>query len=388
MNDNYIKVKIEGKNINNYIKWLIQKKINIINLNVIKHNKLEIIINYKDYKLLNKYSKTYKITIIQKYGKLRLIDMVKKNIIIFVSLILSIFFLYNLSNIIFSIDIVYNDQDVVNYLKKELEKYDIKKYKYKKDINYLNQVKEKILKDNKDTIEWIEIKESGTKYIVKLVERKKENEKKEYLYQSIVASKDSIITSIKAYSGEKTKNVNEYVKKDETIVSGILTKPDGTNIYKKAVGTVLGEVWYKVNIEYPLYYQEESVTGRNKEIISINFLNKKFSLFPYKKYKQFKTKEEIIIENNIIPLKILKEKLYEVNIKEEIYTIEEAIAKAIELSKEKILSGNEKILKINKVEIINKEIMNSKIKLNLFISVTEDITKIIEIEPELKDKQD
>ena len=64
MNNNYIKVLIEGKNVNNYIKWLINQKINIINLIVIKHNKLEIIIENKHYKILKKYSKTYKITII------------------------------------------------------------------------------------------------------------------------------------------------------------------------------------------------------------------------------------------------------------------------------------------------------------------------------------
>ena len=59
MNNNYIKVVIEGKNVNNYVKWMIKQRINIINLNIIKHNKLEVIIDYKDYKKLKKYSKTY-----------------------------------------------------------------------------------------------------------------------------------------------------------------------------------------------------------------------------------------------------------------------------------------------------------------------------------------
>ena len=53
MNNNYIKVQVEGKNVNNYIKWMIKQKINIINLNIIKHNQLEVIINYIYYKQLN-----------------------------------------------------------------------------------------------------------------------------------------------------------------------------------------------------------------------------------------------------------------------------------------------------------------------------------------------
>ena len=116
--------------------------------------------------------------------------------------------------------------------------------------------------------QWIEIEESGTKYIVRLVERKKEEKKEEYKYQSIIAKKDATITNIKAYSGEKIKIINQYVKKGEVIISGLLTKPDGTNLYTKAKGIVSGEVWYKVDIEYPLYYQEEKVTGKNKFVIS------------------------------------------------------------------------------------------------------------------------
>lgn len=385
MNNDYIKVKVEGKNVNNYIKWLIQKKINIVNLNVTKHNELNVIISYKDFDLLTKYSKTYKVTILKKYGKLRLFDIIKKNIIILLCLIVSIFFLYTLSNIIFSVEIIYNDKELVKLLEKELEKYNIKKYKLKKDINYLNKVKDTILKDNKDILEWIEIEESGTKYIIKLVERKKETEIKEYTYQSITSNKNAIIKSIKAYSGEKIKNVNDYIKKGETVISGILTKSDETNIYTKAKGEILGEVWYKIDIEYPLYYQEEKITGKSKEIISIEFLNNEIPLFPYKKYKQFRTESDIIIENNFIPLKIVKKKLYEVNIKEEIYMLEEAIDKAVEVSKKKILESNKKITEINDVQILKKQTLNSKVKLNLFISVTEDITEIIEIKPEIED---
>ena len=386
MNNNYILVKIKGKNVDNYVKWLIKSKINIINLNIIKHNELNIIIDYKDYNLLSKYSKTYKITIIKKYGKLRLFDILKNNIVIILCLILSIIFLYYLSNITFSVDVIYNDHEMVNLIKKELAKYGIKKYKRKKSYNYLDKVKEKILDDNKDTLEWLEIEESGTKYIVRLVERKKETKQNEYQYQSIVASKDATITSIKAYSGEKVKQVNEYVKKGNVIISGILTKPDGTNIYTKAKGTVLGEVWYKVSVEYPLYYKEERVTGKNKSVISIYFLNKEIPIFPYKKYKQFKRQSKTLIENNIIPFKIAKEKLYEVIIKEDIYTNEEAIQKAIEEAKLKIKENNKNIMDIKNVQILNKENLNSKIKINLFVSVIEDITEIIEVKEETNEE--
>lgn len=382
MNNNYLKVKIVGRNVNNYIKWLIKQKINIINLKIIKYNELELIIDKKDYNVLSKYSKTYKITILKKYGKLRLIDIIKNNSIILSCLIFSIFFIYFLSHLIFSVDIIYNNKEIVEKISKELQKYNIKPLKFKKTVKYLDEVKSRILKENKDTLEWIEIEESGTKYIVKIVERKKEEQVKDYEYQTIVASKNAIIKNIKAYSGEKIKTVNQYVTKDEPIISGVLTKPDGTNLYKKATGSVFGEIWYKVNIEYPLYYQEESVTGKSKNVISIYFLNNKFSLFPYKKYKQFKLESNSLFTSNLLPIKIAKEKLYEVEITEEIYTEEGAINKAIKLTKEKMKEKNNKIVEIKQVTVLEKQNLNSKIKLNLFVSTIEDITKIIEIIPE------
>ena len=121
----------------------------------------------------------------------------------------------------------------------------------------------------------------------------------------------------------------------------------------------------------------------------INFLNKKFPIFPYSKYKEFKVVSKNIIENNILPIAFTKEKQYEVILKEEIYTYEEAISNAIEVSKKKMLENNNKIVEIKKVNILDKQAIGSKIKLNLFISVEEELTKIVEVkkdEEEMKDK--
>ena len=378
MNNNYILVKIEGKNVLNYVKWLIGSKINIIDLHIIKYNELNVLVDYHDYDLLTKYSKTYKITIIKKYGILRLFDFLKKNIVIISCLICSVFFLYSISNYIFSVDIIYNDKEIVDLVQKELLKYSIAKFQRKPNYAYLEKIKRQILNDNKDTLEWIEIEERGTKYIIRLVERKREKPNQSYQYQSIIASKDATITEIKAYSGEKIKQINEYVRCDDTVISGIMLKPDGTNIYTKANGVVFGEVWYKVDIEYPLFYQEEVVTGKSKQVISFYFLNNELRIFPYKKYKQFKRIGKTMVESEYIPFRITRERLYEVSIKEEIYTTDSAIEKAIDIAKVKLMEGNQHIVNIKETVILKKENSGSKIKLSLFIAAIEDITKIKE----------
>ena len=164
-----------------------------------------------------------------------------------------------------------------------------------------------------------------------------------------------------------------------------MLKPDGSMIYTKADGVVLGEVWYQVNIESPLYYIEEKVTGKNKTVLSLYFFNKKMFLFPYKKYKQFKYTSKVIFENNIIPVKLAKDKLYEVIIKEDIYMPESAIEKAKQYAIGKIKEQNKEISEIKDVQILTKTNQNSRINLTIFISVIENITKTKEIIPEIKE---
>lgn len=381
--NNYVLVRITGKNVNNYIKWLIKNRINVIKLRVIKYDELNIIVDYKDFAMLGKYSKTYKVVIVKRFGKLKLYEIIKNNVVILVSIIIGILFIYFCSNYIFSVDIVYNDQEIVKLLKRELAKYDIVKFKRKKNYDYLQKVKENILNENKDALEWLEIEGSGTKYIVRLVERKKETKVSEYKYQSIVAKKDATIVSIKAYAGEKVKLVNEYVKRDDVIISGIISKPDGTIVYERAKGIVVGEVWYKIQIEYPFYYHEEKLTGRNKKVLALYFMNRELPIFPYKKYKHFNREGKMLIENSFIPLKIVKERLYEVDIKEEIYPMEQAVIKAKEEAIKKFMAGNKNIISIRDVQVLKRENNGTKIKLDLFVAANEDITKISEVtEPE------
>ena len=89
-----------------------------------------------------------------------------------------------------------------------------------------------------------------------------------------------------------------------------------------------------------------------------------------------------MVDNNVIPIKFIKEKQYEVNIIEKIYTEEEVIKEAITYAKEKLQESNHNILKIKDYSIMKQENIGNKVKLKIFFSVIEDITKIEEIKVE------
>jgi len=199
--------------------------------------------------------------------------------------------------------------------------------------------------------------------------------------------KGGILKKVIAISGEKTKEINTYVQKDSVVISGIITKPNGEKIYTSANGNIYATVWYTIEVEYPYNYKEEILTGKSKEVYYIKFFNKRISLFDFNKYKNFQSEPNVIISNNIIPFGLVKEKQYEVDIIDEIYTEEEVINKAIELSESRLLASNSKIQSVEEVSIIKKENLDSKIKLKLFLSVIEEVSKTKEFTIEEIEKE-
>ena len=376
-----IKVKVEGRNINNFIKRIIKDNVKIIKHIPISYKEAILIISYEDYLKLKKYKTIYKLRVISKYGKLKIKESLNKNKYLIICIIMGIILLYTLSNIVFNIDVIHSSKEIKNLVYKELKENGINKYIFKKSYEEIEKIEDKILENNKDKIEWIEITENGTSYIVRVEERKIKEDNDDNTSYDIVSTKNAIIYSIEASSGEKVKKVNDYVTKGDIIISGSITKPDGNMIVGTAKGEVYGEVWYVVDVNYPYIYKEEIQTGKVKEVYVINFLGHRISLFDFNKFKTYNVNSKVLLNNNFLPINLVKEKQYELNVIDEYYTEEEAVDKAVELAKEKLMS-NKNIREIKNVTILEENTYSSKIGLKLFISVIENIGEYKEIQME------
>lgn len=374
-----IKIKVEGKNINNFIHRLIKNNINIEKVIPISYKEAHLIVDYRELVKIQKIKTIYKVKVIKYYGRLRLLKRTKRDIFLLLSLLVGVLTIYILSNMIFKIEVIHSNKNIIKLVNEELYSNGIRKYHFVKSYSEVEKIKKKILKDNKDSIEWLEIIREGTKYTVRVEERiinKKEDSDKIY---DIVASKNAVIKTIVANSGEKVKNINTYVKKGETIISSQITLPNSTTIEKSASGTITGEVWYTVRVEYPYFYNETLYTGNKKKVLVFNLLNKRISFFDFHKYKTFERNIKYIFNNNFIPFSLTYEDEYETKIINDTYTKETASKKAIEVAKEKLLDKYSTIIDINDIKIINEEDLSTKIVLDLFITCTEDITEYKEV---------
>lgn len=368
-----VKIKTNGKNIERFIQKIMNLNIEILDIKIVRYNEAIIKIYKKDLEKIEEIKTIYEIEIIQSFGFEKLKRILKINKYLIISIMIGYILLLILTHMIFKIEIIHNNKEIRKLLRSELEEYGIKEKKFKKSYKEIQQIKKQILNDYKDKIEWLEIEEVGTKYIVRVEERIINKNKKEIPLQNVVAKKSAILIKIDAKSGEIIKNVNDYVKKGDVVITGDIKLNEETKNIVGASGKIYGEVWYKTTIEYPLHYKEITTLKDKKQVYALKIFNKDYSI-ELNRYKTKKIKEKTILKSNLLPIKLVKQKQTKTKVIDEKYTKKEAIKKATEKAKMKIeskLSDNEYIINYKQ---LNVEQNDSKIVLELFFTVCEDIT--------------
>ncbi|MBQ1496076.1 MAG: sporulation protein YqfD [Bacilli bacterium] len=367
--NSYLLVRING-NIDRFLLKCKKYKINIINIKYESFKQIVICINENDYEKLSNIRGVYKFNLVGVKGKRKYFNIIKKYNMLFLMFIFSLIFLIFLSNVIFDIDIKSDNNELNKLILKELSNYNIDKYKLKKSNDELTKIINSIKKKYKDNIEWINIKEDGVKYIVNFVERKVNNKKESNEVYKIVSKKNGIIRNIYTYNGISLLNIGDYVSKGDILIDSDIYLNDELKNSVDAKGKVYAEVWYKVKVIYPLNYKEKKYTNNRRKIPYIKIGKNYFELF---KFKKFERKNIINIKNNLSLFEIGIEEIREIRIIDKKYTNKEAYNKAIKLMNKKIK------IKLNEDEkIINEKTLNfysngSKIIVDEFVSVYEEI---------------
>ncbi len=373
---NKYRLEVVGKNVKRYLELLIDNNIMLYSIKINK-NKLTILVDDNGYNDILKIKSSYKIKIVDIYGPKKVKNIIKKYNIFFISIIIGLLLIYVLSNIIFDIKIEHSKSEIREMILNDLRMYGIEKYHFKVNYNKKEEIINKILEKERDRIEWLEIENIGTKYIVSVEERIKNDIKEDNKTQHIIAKKNARILEIKAESGDIVVKKNDFVNKGDILISGFITKDETIKKKVKAIGTVYGEVWYQVDISVPKTYREIKYTNKQKKRIEIQFLNNKFLLFDFKPYKSYENRRKTLLKNKLLPIRISYCKVLETKIIEKRYTNDNKI---LEVGEEKLktkLGVNDSIIS---KKILKKKEKNSKIEVEMFFKVKEDITDTLNID--------
>lgn len=357
------------------LKTLISNNIYFSNY-TIKDNKVIFIINYEDLELLSKLAN---INVIKYYGLVGIKKFLKKHYILLTSFILSYLIIIILSNVIFKVEIVTNNQVLKDNITYYLNYYGIVKYKFVKSNKYIENVKEKILLENKDTIEWISINREGVKYVVNVTPRVISNRVSIDKPSNIVSKKDALIKYLVVTGGSSVKEVNDVVKKGEVIISGNVVKFDKVVGTTRSKGKVFGEVWYTVNISIPFKHVIYEKTGETINHIYLDIFGHKFTLVGHYITNNSINEVSVLVDKPYLFFKLMKESKELYNYKEVNLNSESAFKEALKRADKSIsnkLDTNEYIIER---KVLKKDVFSSKIDIELFYRVYENIGEEKEI---------
>ncbi len=367
------RLKITGHNPRGFLSKLITLGLELIEVNVEKNN-LIILVDEKTYQKIVDLKTIYKIEIINRYGLARYKYLFQKYIIFLLSIAFSLILIKALSCFILKIEVIHTKQEIRELIITDLEEYGIKPYHFKVSFSKKEQIAEKILEKEKDRLEWMEIEEVGTTYRINVEERKKNNAKINKEEQSIIAKKSGRILEIHASHGEILKKKNDYVQKGDVIISGIIKNKETPVSKIRAEGTVFAEIWYQVQVEVPYHYKEEIKTGKKKSRFEIEFLNHSYTLFDFSPYEISTKERRKLLKSNLLPISFSYTTFHEIKVKEEIHNAKDAYQKAQELAKKKLKAKLGKEDTIISQKTLKKSHKNSKIVVDIFFKVKENIT--------------
>ena len=360
----------------NYVKVFIKKNIYYTNL-VHNNNLIYMVVDVSDINVIK--GEILSLKIIKYYGTIGLKAFIKKHYILMLSFIFSLLITYTLSNIIFDIEVITNNSKLKGKILDLLKENNIEKYKFAPSNEKITNVKNKILKENKDTLEWIEITRSGTKYTVNITERIINQCEKDEVPSDIIAKKDALITYLVIKKGTGIKEVNELVKKGEVIVTGNIIKNEDVVGVTKADASVYGEVWYTVNISVPYKHTVYKRTGEVINHIYLDFFGKKLTLIGHYITNNSINETKVLINKSYLPFKVMKETKELFSYEKVNLTKKEAYNEALKRADQSIMAKLDTTEHIIERKVLKKEAYSSKIEIELFYRVYENIKEEREI---------
>lgn len=373
-NMSFYDIKISGKDVQRFIYNLHKMRINILNIE--KYEKEAIIkVSSEDYKKIKAIKTIYSVKIVKAYGLARIKQFIKKYLLFLVMLSLGLFLFFGLTNLIFEVEVIHDNKNFRELVLDELRNEGISKYHFVVSYKEKEKIKENILKKHNDKIDWIEIERQGTKYEIKVEERKQIDSEADTNPCNVVAKKNGIIKKIVSSSGEIVAKKEQYVKKGDILISGTIHNKEDVVANIKANGTIYAETWYTVTVELPYHYHEENKTSNKQAILNLKFFSKTINLFRFNTYKNSNFITKYKFKNNLLPisLSILEEN--EIKVEDYIYTKDSATIAVSNIAKNRLkekLGNNIEILYEKNLKITEE---NSKIKIVMFYKVYEDITE-------------
>lgn len=385
----YVTVLVKGNHPEMFFQACINQGISVWDVKKIDDQACQGNIRLKDISFIKKIRRDmkYKLSFIRKKGYPFLFKRFTRKKEAVFALITSILLVLFLSNIIWDVKISGVSTDVEEKINKALIKYDIRPGKWAFSIESPSIIQQNLVKDVPELL-WVGVHKKGTTFVLEGVEKVIVDQEESPGPRHLVATKNGVIEKLYVSKGLPQVNVNDYVLAGDVLVSGDIvdSDEDEENDQKKNSDVVAAEAeirartWYETSVTVPLEANYELLTGNRekKYFVSLGKVQLPIWGFGQPDYKDMDIERD---EHSLyffkweLPMKIVESTLSEKVYNKTERTKEEAIRAGIVQAKQELQLQLGPQAEIISEKVLHETIENGKVKLNLFITVVEDITR-------------
>ena len=350
-------------------------KVQYLSINILdikyENNYVYLKIDSKYLEKLNKYLVSYKFRVVNVTGIYKVIELLKKNYIFVICLLIGVILFLILSNMIVKINIIHENKEIREIIANELDEYGIKVLSFKKSYDELDEIRQEILDKYPDKLDWMEFDVDGQVINVRVEERIITDTSKSDKVCDLVATKSGVINDILVSEGEVKVNINDYVREGDTLVSGVITYNEEDKRYTCASGRVYATTWYTASVSIPLEYYEYEETGNKKYNIVWEVDDNKKSILK-NRFTNFNSSLKNIF--HIFDFNLYLETQNETEKIVKTYTEEEAINVGINKAISSIEITLGEFDEIIDKKVLKKYVNNSTMDMEVFIIVKELIS--------------
>lgn len=267
----YVRIRIFGELPERFINTCTVKGISIWGISR-KAGHIDLNLSMSDYKGMLSVRRSIgydvKVRLLGKYGLPIRICSLKRRPGICIGLLLFMLINVFLSQFIWVVDVVGNQQIESSEIIKQCEDMGIRKGIFKNSVNTYDAAQ--ILALRLDSAAWVSLNIEGSKLTVNISEATAAKPKDESLSGNLIASHDGVVKRIEAVSGTKSIKVNQAVQKGDLLVSGIVDYGGDTH-FVKSQGSVIAETQRVFTETVDVNYTVNRYTGELRRRASLEF---------------------------------------------------------------------------------------------------------------------
>lgn len=384
----YVTVTVKGDMPELFFQACINQEIPVWNIRKIEKNVCVGNIKLADISNLKRIRRNgnYKLSFTKRRGLPFVIKGLFKKKELILGFVLSILLIIFLSNIIWKIEITGVPKDIEEKISKQLDQYGIHPGAWTFTLRAPSEVQQKLTNDIPELL-WIGVQRKGTTIYLEGVEKLIVKEEEVKGPRNLVATKKGVIKKMYVSKGLPKVFVNDYVEPGDILVSGVLDANDnseGEGSKKQTLvsseGEVIARTWYEVSVTVPLKAKYELLSGNQQKKYFMEIGNVQFPIWGFGTPEY----EDVQVENNNNPVYFLKWqlpiKINESIIHEKTYNLvnrtkEEAVKVGIKQAKQELKLQLGPEAKIISEKILHEASEHGKVKLDLYITVEENIVK-------------